>query len=182
MSIIKKLNDELNETLSQTKALTEVVANNGAILGESIETLTESAEGFLGVIAARLTAGHDIDPKSNDTRNMFGILAALDLLRFPQARKAVDSNSIRAYLDIIKGVDKDSSLNQVEIKLLHNLENMKNTEGESGMSIRDHYLELLRTDRPTLLGDIGKLKNQYTQITSKLQSAMQQQAAQPSTI
>lgn len=180
--MIKDINKTLNENTQILQEVIDIIEQNSTeILAESCTTVCESAESFLGTLVAKLNAGKELDPNDNATRNMFGVLTALDLLRYPQARKVIDSNSVKAYLDIINGVETATTLNQTEVKLLHNLEGMKNNENKSGMDIRSGYLELAKTNPKELLASVNKLRSQYSQITGKLKNAAskQQPAAQP---
>jgi hypothetical protein len=170
--MIKEINKTLNESLQTLQEVIDIIEHNSIILEENSLMLCESAEGFLGTLVAKLNAGKELDPNDNATRNMFSVLAALDLMRYPQARKIIDSNSVRAYLNIINGVETATPLNQIEVKLCNSLENMKNDEGKSGMDIRAGYLELAKSNPKMLLASINKLRSQYGQITGKLKTAV----------
>lgn len=178
MSMIKEINKTIND---ENKLLHEsfniISQNSNYILDESCITLCESAESFLGTVVAKINAGRELDPKNTEVRNIFGVIAALDLMRYPQARKVIDSNSVKAYLDVINGVETATTLNQTEIKLLHNLEYMKNDNGVSGMDVRVKYLDLAKSNPTELLAVINKLRSQYGSITSKLKTSLASQAA-----
>ena len=172
MNIIKTINLNVNKKIKTIQEKTIILNDNcNKLLIANYLSVSESAESFLGVLAANLHAGHKYDVNDNTIRNKFGILAALDLLRFPQPRKVINSNSVNAYLNIINVVEASTTLNQTEINLLHNLAHMKDTKGRDGLEVRARYLQLAKTNPQKLLLLINKLRSQYSQITGKLKTA-----------
>jgi hypothetical protein len=172
MNMIKAINETLNQEL---QILQEVVnninRNSKNILRKGGLRICESAEGFLGTVIAKLNTGRPLDPNDTNIRNMIGVVTALDLLRYPQARKVVNSNNIRAYLDIINGIETVTTMNRIELKLLHGLEGMKDEKGTPGMDVRARYLEMAKTNPQELLAVIDKLRKQYGLIINKLKAA-----------
>ena len=180
MSLLQEINKMIDTRIPPT--LDEIVdTNNSKIIEEASDLICETAIEFLSVFAAKLKLGHKVDAKDHATKDACGILAALDLLRYPQARKVVDNNSMGAYMRTMLDVQGIQPLDPLEIKLLQNLHRMTNDHGVNGLDIQHHYLDMVDNDPKTLLNIIAKLKAQYTEIMNKLRHQSSTYATHPST-
>ena len=183
MNIIKTINNALNTQQQELQEVANIIYSNSTriLLIENDTLVCETATKFLHMLSAKIKNIPDIDTTNRHIRDKFGILAALDLLRYPQSRKTINSNSIRAFIDITLDIEGNDPLEPVEIKLLQNLNKMQNDEGHSGTELQAFYIHLARTDPKRLMDIINKLHDQYTQIINKIHYSTSTYSTHPST-
>lgn len=175
--MIREINRELNESAQMFTVFTESLTGNSAtVIEQPLGVVLESAETFLATLSAKLANGASFNAMSNNVRNTFGILAALDLLRHSQPRKVVGCNSLNMFLKDLVTIDRGETLNQVEVRLLHSLDQMKGPGNRTGLSLRDDYLDLATHSPEELLPVVKKLQSQYQTILAKLKTAVGNEA------
>jgi hypothetical protein len=67
-----------------------------------------------------------------------------------------------------KSEDANQGLNEAESFLLESLSQLKSEHDENGLSLRQHYLNMLEHDSTFLNDAVVQLKSQYKKIKSKL--------------
>jgi hypothetical protein len=190
MSLLSQIHQGVLAEQVEINAMSISLAENCVQLQMStseVVELMESAEEFLGQLAVNLQNNKLPKDASDGTlRNNMSMLTALDLLRFAQSRTNINANSIRNYLQIVQGVSRHLDGNNLEVKIMQNLDKMVDKQGQHGMEVRDKYIQMATSqDTSGIVREINKLKSQYQQIQAKLQqqaNAEQPAAnAQPST-
>jgi hypothetical protein len=187
MSLLSQIHQGVLAEQVEINAMSISLAENCVQLQMStseVVELMESAEEFLGQLAVNLQNNKLPKDASDGTlRNNMSMLTALD---FAQSRTNINANSIRNYLQIVQGVSRHLDGNNLEVKIMQNLDKMVDKQGQHGMEVRDKYIQMATSqDTSGIVREINKLKSQYQQIQAKLQqqaNAEQPAAnAQPST-
>jgi len=180
--MIKEIHNTINNQQRELQEVANIIYSNSMyMLVENDVLVCETVVSFLYTLGAVLKHKFKNDITDNDIRNRFGILAALDLLRYPQSRKTIDSNSIRDFLSVMLDVEGVDPLQPIELKLLRKLPLMINDEGVSGIELQSHYLKLVKTNPKALINIIDKLKKQYTHIIDKIHHSSTTYSTHPST-
>lgn len=179
MSMIKQMNEQMLAEQADVQAWKKVLTENCVALNMSADTVTvlaESAEEFLGQLAL-LVQNNKLAKDADDTklRDSITMLTVLDLLRNPQSREATGINTVKGYLNIINGISRGLDKNGIEVKVMSDLDQMKDEHGKNGMDVRAQYIKLaLSNDNAELLKKIKLLSSQYSQITGKLNTLAKQ--------
>ena len=179
MSMIKQMNEQMLAEQADVQAWRKVLTENCVALNMSADTVTvlaESAEEFLGQLAL-LVQNNKLAKDADDTklRDSITMLTVLDLLRNPQSREATGINTVKGYLNIINGISRGLDKNGIEVKVMSDLDQMKDEHGKNGMDVRAQYIKLaLSNDNAELLKKIKLLSSQYSQITGKLNTLAKQ--------
>jgi hypothetical protein len=165
MNIIKQLNEEIAIIAQELDE--EVISFNENCLFLNVDAvqLSESAISFLDKLSSEIIE-NKLDESS--AANKIGVFSVLQLMRQHQKHpdKLLESSSIRAYMK--KSEDANQGLNEAESFLLESLSQLKSEHDENGLSLRQHYLNMLEHDSTFLNDAVVQLKSQYKKIKSKL--------------
>lgn len=171
MSLLKSIAETVDANEQAFKETVCALAENVQIIfteAQRVELL-ETAEEFLGAFAAQLQAGKLKEVPENELKSKLGLVAALDLLRNPEARRAVNLNTIKPYLDTINKVPVDG-LSGVGATLAYNLSKMADNTGRNGMIVRDSLVRMFTQDPDKAYKYLQRLRIQYNQLTNQLSS------------
>lgn len=180
MSLLKSIAETVETNEKQFNETVCALAENvQSIFNEPQRVeLLETAEEFLGAFAAQLQAGRLKDVPENELKSKLGLVAALDLLRNPEARRAININTIKPYLDTIKKVPVDG-LSGVGATLAYNLSKMSDKTGRNGMVVRDSLMQMFMQDPTKAYKYIQQLRMQYNQLTNQLSTMVSTKDNQP---
>ena len=180
MSLLKSIAETVETNEKQFNETVCALAENvQSIFNEPQRVeLLETAEEFLGAFVAQLQAGKLKDVPENELKSKLGLVAALDLLRNPEARRAININTIKPYLDTIKKVPVDG-LSGVGATLAYNLSKMSDKTGRNGMVVRDSLMQMFMQDPTKAFKYIQQLRMQYNQLTNQLSTMVSTKDNQP---